>query len=318
MEFTLTTSLSEATAGGLTAFYLDRVNDLYDNNVFREIILEYREYSKGHIYCGSDREDFASILLHYLEEAELTLSLLRRLQFTESSKILEVGGGLGFIHGYLRTLGHQLYSIEPSQSGFAAHDDGARQLLRTVGVDATSWYPLEAADCARIGENFDIIFSHNVLEHIRDLEQAMSALVTVLKPDGIMIHHTVNYLVPYEPHFKMLLVPMYPRLTERLNPGLANSELWKGLNFVTATRLRRMSQSMDVDIKFERGILSDAFARFESDPEFGRRHRSLARIYRVLKRLHLLVALRYVPISLTTPIRFTMTKSGSSRARRSG
>ena len=46
-----------------------------------------------------------------------------------------------------------------------------------------------------LDEPVDVIFSYNVVEHLADVEQAFSALRTVLAPGGLMVH-----MVDYGPH----------------------------------------------------------------------------------------------------------------------
>src|SRR6185369_16311116 len=99
--------------------------------------------------------------------------------------------------------------------------------------------PAAELDPARDGL-FDVIFSINVLEHCQPLPETVLALSKVLAPGGMMIHTCPNYRVPYEPHFRLLLVPFAPRLTARLIPRLASDPLWQSLNFVTAGDLRRI------------------------------------------------------------------------------
>ncbi|MBW1859142.1 MAG: methyltransferase domain-containing protein, partial [Deltaproteobacteria bacterium] len=141
-----------------------------------------------------------------------------------------------------------------------------------LGIDSSHWYPFFAEECGKINTTFDIVFSYGVLEHVRDLRQTLLGLKSVLKPGGKMIHWTVNYLIPYEPHFKMLLFPFSPKTTSFFKPSLKHSPLWGGLNFVTARKLRRACKSCALDIKFERGVVLESFQRLR-EAGFARRQR---------------------------------------------
>ena len=134
----------------------------------------------------------------------------------------------GLTYSFLTARGLRITSLEPSDAGFGGYFEVGRRIQKVMGVDGSRWLPLKAEEATRTGNHFDVIFSNNVLEHIHDLDGTFRALKEVLKPDGSMIHNTVNYTVPYEPHFRIPLVPLFPRMTGWFKPSLRHSELWKG------------------------------------------------------------------------------------------
>ena len=125
---------------------------------------------------------------------------------------------------------------------------------------------------------------------------------------GQMIHNTVNYFVPHEAHFQIVLVPFFPRFTEKIKPRLKDSQLWRGLNFITTKSLRRYCDKVGLDIEFEKGILKNTFYRLERDPEFARRQGIFLPVFRFLKAVRLINLLDLLPVAITTPIRFKLTK----------
>ena len=77
---------------------------------------------------------------------------------------------------------------------------------------------------------------------------------SVLAPAGSMVHTCPNYHVPYEPHFGIPLVPGVPSATRFVLPGrIASSGLWRSLNFVTSTGLRRTARRAGLTVEFEPG-----------------------------------------------------------------
>ena len=176
-----------------------------------------------------------------------------------------------------------------------------------MGVDGSRWLPLKAEEATRTGNHFDVIFSNNVLEHIHDLDGTFRALREVLKPDGSMIHNTVNYTVPYEPHFRTPLVPLFPRMTEWFKPSLRHSEFWKGLNFVTTGRIRRLCRSLGLAVSFDHEILRCTLIRLDTDPEFARRQSLFLPVYRFLKLTRGIELMRFLPPAWITPMRFPVT-----------
>jgi 2-polyprenyl-3-methyl-5-hydroxy-6-metoxy-1,4-benzoquinol methylase len=284
----------------LRNFYLKDINRLFENAGFRNTFLSYNKLFRIPLR-GNDEELFRQLFLAYLDEAEFALSILRKLEYSKEDVILEMGGGLGFVYGFLKSQGFDVYSIEPSQSGYAGYYKTALQMFEILGIDSSHWYPFFAEECGNIHRTFDIAFSYGVLEHVRDLRQTLLGLKSVLKPDGKMIHWTVNYLIPYEPHFKMMLFPFSPGTTSFFKPSLKHSPLWGGLNFVTAGKLKRVCKSCGLDIKFKRGVVLESFQRLH-EAGFAQRQRYFLPFYYFLEKTGLLNALNLIPIPFTTPL----------------
>lgn len=290
----------------LTNFYLFYSDKLYENPVFKQQILYHQRFSKLDSAL-SEREVFDKVLAQFLEEAESTLSLIKNINFTKKD-MLGIGGGLGFVYGFLKKNGFNIYEIEPSESGFGGHYSAAVQLFKIIGVDKSHFYPLSAKECAKLNKQFDMIYSYYVLEHIPELEKSFSAMNSVLKPGGLMIHNTVNYAIPYEPHFKMMLFPFYPKLTELFKPSLRESSLWNGLNFITTHKLKNICKLNNLNIEFEKGVLQKTFFRLDSDTGFAEKQKCIIPIYKFLKFTRLIKIVNKIPIAFTTPITFTVSK----------
>jgi ubiquinone/menaquinone biosynthesis C-methylase UbiE len=45
-------------------------------------------------------------------------------------------------------------------------------------------------------DQFDLIYSASVLEHIHDLEKSLLEMARVLRPGGMMIHEFPSYFAP--------------------------------------------------------------------------------------------------------------------------
>ena len=176
-----------------------------------------------------------------------------------------------------------------------------------MSIDSSGLHPLSADEVSQLNIKFDLIFSNNVLEHILKLKDCLYELKSVLKSNGKMIHNTVNYLIPYEPHFKIFLVPLMPRLTEIFYPRLKGYLLWRDLNFITTHKLKKICRLIKLKICFDRLALLRTLLRFETDQEFAARQKFFFNLYWILKKMKLLKILKMIPVSLTTPITFTIT-----------
>ncbi|GLS32775.1 hypothetical protein GCM10007937_44850 [Mesorhizobium albiziae] len=169
----------------------------------------------------------------------------------------------------------------------------------------------EVLDPERNGR-FDIIFSANVLEHVSDLEAVVGALARVLSADGVMVHTCPNYTVPYEPHYRMPLLPFAPAATPWAR-GRKAEDLWRSFNFVTAGELERLMQRAGLKPVFAKGIMAQAFERVLLDQGFAGRHSpAMASVAKFLKATGGLNLLRRWPPQFATPLVVMATKIASN------
>ncbi len=298
-------NFDEVGAQSIVDFYFLYIDKLYENPVFKRQILNYQFEINRDI--SNEKDLFKNILSIYLEEAKLTLSLLNNHDFTKQMSFLEIGGGSGLVYGFLKKQGYNIYGIEPCDSGFDGYYSAAIELFKVIDVDASNFRPFLAKDVEKLDASFDVIFSNNVFEHIPELEESIVCLKKILKVNGIMIHNTVNYFIPYEPHFQMLLLPFFPRYTELFKPSLKKLELWNGLNFITTHKLAKMCRTNGLKIDFMKDRLFKTFIRLDNDQAFAKRQKLFVSIYRFLKSTGLIKILNKIPIAFTTPITFTIT-----------
>jgi len=110
------------------------------------------------------------------------LNVLRAAEIAEivphiplRARILEIGAGTGQQALELQRRGFAVNAIEVADSAYAS----------------TRVFPVIDYDGAHIpfsNGNFDVVFSSNALEHVRDLSGLHAEIRRVLKPDGIAIH----------------------------------------------------------------------------------------------------------------------------------
>lgn len=244
----------------------------------------------------------------YLGEAKTGLSLVDGL-VARNQRVLEVGCGLGLVSAHLAELGYDVVAIEPGLGGFDFNSTVGALIRRLLDIDL-SIQPIEAQNLSADQHGrFDLIFSTNVLEHIPDWRGALDGMIRVLKPQGTMRHSCPNYWVPYEPHFGIPLVPVFPKLTSLFRPSLTTNELWKSLNFLTLGQVRRAAYGRNLQVSFQRELLFAAFKRLEADPSFGGRHpRIITMISTVISRIGLIGLLRFLPPALSTPMIFDLSR----------
>ncbi len=225
----------------------------------------------------------------------------------DGMRILEIGGGSGLLHICLKHLGYSVISIEPALAGHSDSYDLGKLLIKKCGYSTNDWLPLAAHEIEGLGE-FDLIFSQNVLEHVSLLDQSIQAMAHCLKPNGVMIHNCPNYIVPYEPHFGLPLIPFFPRYTSLFLRWLKSSSLWLGLNFITSYNLKKIALKNGLEIYFDSDHFYNTWLRLEKEPLFKTKHPGLFKIFLMIKFFGLLRMLKAFPAMLVTPMNVQMSK----------
>jgi SAM-dependent methyltransferase len=259
---------------------------------------------------SAGRERVTAILNVYAAESRYGYQLITP-QLPSRGRILEVGAGLGMLSSFLRIQGHDISALEPCTSGFDFFTQIREVILEEANADLPN-LPLRAEEL-NPGQHgpFEFIFSINVLEHIPQLAGALRGMASVLAPGGRMWHTCPNYLFPYEPHYGIPLLPVFPRATGVLLPRrIARDDLWRSLNFITYFRVKRLARSNGLNAVFRRGTMASALERLDSDAEFAARQSGIAsRIQRLLKAIGVISAIGFLPAALSTPMMIAMEKN---------
>ena len=93
----------------------------------------------------------------------------------EKCKILEIGGGSGWQAKNLEKLGYKVFSIDVKDSFYLQEKIFDVQIYDGINIPFKN-------------KKFDVIFSSNVLEHIKSVDNYQKEISRVLKDDGLAIH----------------------------------------------------------------------------------------------------------------------------------
>ena len=103
--------------------------------------------------------------------------------------VLDVGCGVGEYAAKFAELGARVWGVDVDRANLAA----ARKLIKNVNLAAAENLPFPK-------ESFDLVFLHEVLEHVEDDKKALKEAARVLKPGGKIIIFVPNRLYPFETH----------------------------------------------------------------------------------------------------------------------
>lgn len=267
---------------------------------------EFLKYMQGRI--NYDISKIKQQYFNYIEEAEFGVKLLSRFN-VEGKRILEIGSGAGILTSWMLLNGADITGIEPSALGFDFHNDIFSAIWDYFKLPADRIHDViaEELDVNKLGK-FDVIFSINVMEHIppQNLALVFEKMSSVMADKGVMYHHCPNYIVPFEPHYGIPLVPFFPQITGKLK-GVNKEGLWQSVNFITLPQVNRIARKLNLTVDFQKEVMAETFTRLDYDKEFAYRHPTLVKAYGIMKKTGIMSVLKAVPPVLCTPMTFSMS-----------
>jgi SAM-dependent methyltransferase len=183
-------------------------------SVYREGIVNRVEHNlrRGLDNVVSADADFRSFAEDSLDRARIkeqwdTLVAGCSKGFRKGQKILEIGSGFGGFVVFASGVGMKAFGIELEQERLFIST-----ALRSAEKTRGAFFVMGVGEDLPFPENsFDIIYSTNVLEHVRDPAAVIMDSFRVLKPRGIMQFVIPNYGSWWEGHYGILWLPNLPR-----------------------------------------------------------------------------------------------------------
>jgi 2-polyprenyl-3-methyl-5-hydroxy-6-metoxy-1,4-benzoquinol methylase len=154
----------------------------------------------------------------------VVLDLLPR---KDKLKIVDVGCGNGFLASVLSQLGHDLTAFDDSEEGIRI----ARKAYPNVHFLNLSIYDKEIVN--KVGDEFDVVISSEVIEHLYYPRILLQNAKKILKPDGRLILTTV-----YHGYFKNLALAVSGKMDRHFTAE------WDGghIKFFSVKTLTKMVQ----------------------------------------------------------------------------
>ena len=241
--------------------------------------------------------------------------LKQKVGSIEGKTLLEIGSGYGtfVVLGRIRRR-CAVYGVEQNDPSFPATLAVSRELARLNGVDPNVIVTGCGESLPFPDASFDIVYSSNVLEHVRDPFRVLSEAVRVLKPKGFLqfvfpqygSFYEGHYGIPWPAYLPRSMVGPYLKLWGK-DPAFAHSLRTELTYFSVKTMLRDLDSAIDVlgwgEDVFHRRMTQLAFSEWAG---LG----SLKRCLRVLGRLRLLNVTSWILLKIKafTPIVLTLRK----------
>ena len=252
----------------------------------------------------------------FVNEARFGLSrVLRVLPSVDPSsvRILEVGAGSCMLSAYLASKRLHVTAAEPLGPEFGFFLELQRRVLEFCqGAGIGLKLVRAAGEELNLPGQFDVAFTINALEHMRDPLRTIDNMYDSLKPGGIALVHCPNYTIPFEVHFNVLLVTRSKPINQWLYRSRISRypKVWDELNLVRYVDLRRHLAKRRADFSFDQSVMRELVVRLMDDPIFALRMPAVVRaIGAMLRHTGLLRALAYVPPRFQTPMEVHIRKS---------
>ena len=169
-----------------------------------------------------------------------------------SDDILDVGCGAGFLVNYLSSQGYKIQGFDNY-----LYNPQTRAINRAINSKE------EVKNCNiadfQTETKFDVIFLHNVIEHLDNWEESIEKLNNMLNTKGKIIFLLPNYSFPIEFHFMLpiflnrdLTYKIFKKKIKKFEITHNREGLWDSLNFIKPKEIKDYYLSKNYDVKFDK------------------------------------------------------------------
>ncbi len=222
---------------------LSATSSVISEATLRDLLLEYRRTN----WCGIQTPDTQEKIVEDLirdDGRQLLDRMASYVELTPSSRILDIGSGVGGFVIACRNHGLRAVGIEPDRIGQGSELTSIQIARRRIaeGVFANGMGEvLPFADAC-----FDAVILNQVIEHVRDQAAVIREAGRVVRPGGVVYIACPNYLRFYEPHYKIFWLPLLPKFFGRVYLRIRGRSpaLLDQLTYTTNLRLRTLCTTL--------------------------------------------------------------------------
>jgi glycosyltransferase involved in cell wall biosynthesis/SAM-dependent methyltransferase len=161
----------------------------YPSGVASALKLSWRELLRSVRLFSSFRTEQADPAGFYRLIADDALALIDRVAPVSGRTVVDIGGGPGHYTAAFRSAGACCLLMDIDLEEIAVRGPDARDTV----VGTAAQLPLRDG-------SVDIVFTSNMLEHVRDPDLVRNELVRVLRPGGHLVLSYTNWLSPWGGH----------------------------------------------------------------------------------------------------------------------
>jgi 2-polyprenyl-3-methyl-5-hydroxy-6-metoxy-1,4-benzoquinol methylase len=151
--------------------------------------------------------------------------------------VLDIGSGWGEFLSVLQEEGSLIYGVEPDRRLV----DVSNKML---GCTCVKQGFAEALPFEK--NTFDLVICHDVLEHVKNHDIAISQLIRVTKPGGYIWLEIPNYAYPEESHYKIFFPPGVPKSLGSLYLRLIGRDTRFYLDSINPTYYGRLKKTLSL------------------------------------------------------------------------
>lgn len=196
------------------------------------------------------------------------LTLMRQFARLEDARVLVDGCGVGMYVEALRAFTPEVHGLDIEEAYLREAQARGLRLLVVAAAEALP-YP---------DNTFDVVLSHEVIEHVADDRRAVAEMVRVLRPGGRILLFCPNRWFPFETHGHYWRGRYHFGNTPLINylPDPLRNRLAPHVRAYSGRAMRRLFAGLPVRILYHTRIFP-AFDRIERRyPGVGRLLRRLA------------------------------------------
>jgi 2-polyprenyl-3-methyl-5-hydroxy-6-metoxy-1,4-benzoquinol methylase len=169
----------------LTIEQLDKAEKFYPLHTYvcdRCFLVQLPEVeSREHIFGDGDYAYFSSYSESWLKHCEqYTKLMVERFGFDRSSQVIEIASNDGYLLQYFQQKNISVLGIEPATNVAAvAEAKGISTITKFFGIQT-------ATELVELGKQADLLLGNNVLAHVPDLNDFVTGMKLLLKPEGVI------------------------------------------------------------------------------------------------------------------------------------
>lgn len=244
--------------------------------------IDYESLKKKYFHLFDGNEEYFNFIMTDVLFAFNEIEKI--LKSHKINRVLEVGCGTGILLKELKDnyKDIEFVGLDPNQSGFHNYEEVSKKILdfdNSINIIKST---IESFDNQK---KYDLIFSFNVFEHVKNQNQYIINTMNLLTNGGKNMIFAPNYDFPYEPHFIIPII-FNKKITRKIfEKKIKNHEtktqeigLWDALHLTGKKKIELFLKKKNFNYFFDNEIMIKMIDRALDDKYFRKRQGIAAKI----------------------------------------